>query len=114
MLKSFLNSQILLSNGSRVLADKVAYWLREIRDLAEGDETDREMLATLRKLALGEKVHPELTAQLQTLKDDYFLKDDGQLHEELGQVILASVRGVGKALHVDPPFVARRIVCLSI
>ena len=72
------------------------------------------MLATLRKLALGEKVHPELTAQLQTLKDDYFLKDDGQLHEELGQVILASVRGVGKALHVDPPFVARRIVCLSI
>lgn len=91
----------VLANGGRVpLADAVDHYDR-LRAAVGADDNEWDVLYHLRELALGRPVEDIVR---RSFARDGLLDPDGELDATFRDVILSSVRGQDRVLHLDSPF----------
>jgi hypothetical protein len=102
-LQRDIPGRVQLSTGRSVSLNEAVLALARLDDLAHGDSVAKEELYYLRQLSLGNSVPEDVH---QRLIDIGTLKENGTLSPSMSAVILAAVRGTGRALSVDTnPFV---------
>lgn len=102
MSHEFNTRTALLCNGSSVPLMAAVSALAKLHTHLEVPEAEWDVAYHLRELALGRDLAPE---QVRTLVREGVLEADGKLDPVLKAVVLAAVRGSGRVLHVDSPFV---------
>ena len=98
---ALFRKSVVLSNGARHPIGLVAAHVGLLESYADGDARDRDVLDALRRTCLGLPISGEARHALQSEK---LLDGRGEPPPALKDVVLSSVRGDGKALHVLPPF----------
>lgn len=75
-----------------------------LQDHLDLPDAEWDVLYFLRELCLGRSIEHD---QLQTLKSVNLITTDGEIDSTLKSIVLAAVRGSGRVLHIDSPFVER-------
>lgn len=91
----------VLSNGSAVTLAEAVKWFDRLQSAKDADDLEWEPLYHLRQLALGKTIAPEA---VQTFIRAGLLGSDGTLDNRFREIILSSIRGEDRDLHLESPF----------
>lgn len=101
-MSSFIESRIAqLSTGEVVPLLSAARWLSHLSDCVRTPDDEWDIVYHLRQACLGHPPAPEIMAALAA---DDFVTADGEVDPVVRAVVLAAVRGEGRALHLVSPF----------
>ena len=101
MNEDLINRPVILANGDQVPLDLAASAWREIRSCQDLLDLERDTLYFLRQVCLGQQIEPDQERSLLRLG---MLDENHGISPLLKSVVLSSVRGEGRILHVDSPF----------
>lgn len=93
-----------LTTGETAPLVPAARALARLQDLLDCPDAEWDLAYHLRELCLGRPVDPQ---PLRTLTQERLVGPDGEVDPTLRAVVLAAVRGCGRVLHLEPPFVDR-------
>jgi hypothetical protein len=100
---SHFDRVIQLSSGVRWPLRTVAGCVGQLEAYLDTDDPkERDLVYFLRQVCLGQKISDEQREALRTY--GLLQTSDGQLEPQMKDVVLAAVRGEGRALHVVSPF----------
>jgi hypothetical protein len=96
-----LERTIVLANSARLPLGAVAIAYGLLSSHLADPDSDWDVVYHLRQVCLGHPIEPE---QTRALIREKVLMPDGSLDPVLEAVVLSSVRGEGRNLHLDSPF----------
>jgi hypothetical protein len=91
-----------LTSGDQVPLEEASHYLTKLRLELNAEDQEWEVIPLLRQKCLGEELDPW---QVAALRNVGLVNDEGTVDATLKSVVLASVRGDGKNLHIESPFV---------
>ena len=92
---------IVLSNGAKAPLAETVLHLASLQALADTQGRDRQVLYALRESCLGRPIAP---SERKLLEEEKLVDAAGAVNPSLKDVVLASVRGEGKALFLASPY----------
>jgi hypothetical protein len=96
-----ISRPIVLANGARVPLDVAATNLALITSYLADPDSEWDIVNYLREVCLGRPIEPEQTL---ALVREQLLSPDGSVDSAMQAVVLSSVRGEGRLLHLVSPF----------
>lgn len=102
MSDTFLERTTQLANGDTVPLLPAARAFALLQDHLENPDAEWDAVPVLRQACLGRAVEPE---KLRTLVEQKLAAPDGTVEPTMKAVVLAAVRGTGRVLHLESPFV---------
>ena len=102
MTKSIKDRVATLANGDCVSLQQAAHQYAVVKGYLESPDSEWNLIYYLRQLCLGREVELDQRA---ALTRESLIGNDGAIDPVLNAVILSAVRGEGRLLHLDSPFV---------
>jgi len=93
---------VVLANGDQVPIGDASVCYGLLCSHLECPDTEWDAVFYLRMLCLGDAIERE---QLTILRQEGLVEADGSVGETMKSIVLSSVRGEGRLLHLDSPFV---------
>lgn len=94
--------QVLLANGDRVALGVAVQQCGRLAAALQLDEDEWDVVYHLREVCLDRGIEPEVK---QFLINEGYLGPDGSVDPALRSIVLAAVRGEGRVLRVESPYV---------